>query len=304
MRQARTKKVDSTIQRTTGASAPVRTLLLVLVCVVLGLAGGAYWHYRATSRTPTHVGAGNIALSESTKLVLNGLGSPVEVRFYSLLDSASTSEALREYAGRVDQLLSEYEREAGGKIKVTRRNSRSESDMDAASADGLRAFNSDKGEDCFLGLTVAQRGQKETLGQLAPEWEQALESDLTRAILRVTGAQAVAEREATTARADAATVEDVKRAIPEFASISTEEGKQMLREAALKEFKAAASEMQTQMQQAQQRLSQAQTSGSEAEQQAAMQQLQQIQTEQTEKLQAIAARSQAQIQAWEKLKAK
>ncbi len=105
------------------------------------------------------------------------------------------------------------------------------------------------------------------------------------------------------ATADPATIEEVKRMIPNFDSVSLEEGTRILREAALKEFKAAANEMQTRLSEAQQRLGQAQSGGSAAEQQAAMKDLQQVQADQTEKLKQIAARSAAQIEALRQLKA-
>ena len=68
------------------------------------------------------------------------------------------------------------------------------------------------------------------------------------------------------------------------------------------ELKAAATEMQAEVQQAQQRLSRARNDKSEAEQEAAMKQLQQLQAEQAEKLKQIAARLQAQITVVEQLK--
>jgi type IV secretory pathway VirB10-like protein len=101
---------------------------------------------------------------------------------------------------------------------------------------------------------------------------------------------------------DPAAIEEVKRAIPNFASISLEDGQAILRQAALKEFTAAAKEMDAQVQDAQQQLSEAQNGQSEDQQQAAMKHLQQTQAAQAQKLQQIAARLQAQIAALKKLK--
>ena len=289
--------------------AKVQTILVVLVFFILGIGVGAFCYYRAARgpSTPTENYEGGSRLSESTRAALKGLGPPVEIRFYSILGQASGSDSLRAFAGRVDHLLSEYQREADGKIKVTRHNSRSESNMDAAASDGIRAFNLDKGEACFLGITVAQQDQKESLPQLSPEWEPALESDLTRALLRVTSAQSVAARVAANAQAnaqgDAEAAEEVKRSLPNLASVSLEEGKQMLRETAMKELKAAMNDIEIQIKEARQRLTKAQSDNSEAEQQAALKQLQQSQAQQAVKLKEIAARLQAQIAALERLKA-
>ena len=305
MRRARTELADPAIQRKTGEQAQARILLLVLVCFLLGLAVGAYWYYRAAHRNSTNAGEAGSKLAESTKAVLKTLDAPVEIRFYSLLDPASTSDALRAFAGRVDQLLSEYEQEAGGKIKVARHTTSLDADARAASADGVKAFNLDKGDACFLGVAIVCNDQRETMGQLSPEWEAALESDLSRAIARVAAAKTATKfAAASAAPADAAVIAEVKRSIPNLDSVSLADGKQILRVAALKEIMVATEEMQRRVKEAQQRISQAQTNGSEAEQQAALKQLQQVQAEQTEKLKQVAARSQAQIQALEQIKSK
>ncbi len=101
---------------------------------------------------------------------------------------------------------------------------------------------------------------------------------------------------------DSSTIEEVKQAIPNFASVSLADGTQILREAALKQFAAAAKEMDTQVKQAQEQLVQAKNGQSAAEQQAAVKHLQQTQAEQTEKLQQIAAQLQTQIAAFKQLK--
>ncbi len=98
------------------------------------------------------------------------------------------------------------------------------------------------------------------------------------------------------------TIEAVKRAVPNYASLSLDEGTEMLREAAVKEFTAAASEMQSQVAKARNELDAAQNSNSADDQQAAMKHLQDVQKEQTEKLQQIAAKLQTQIAALKQLK--
>jgi uncharacterized phage infection (PIP) family protein YhgE len=101
---------------------------------------------------------------------------------------------------------------------------------------------------------------------------------------------------------DQAAVEDVKRALPNYAALSVDEGTEILREAALKEYAAAAQELQSQVGQAQAQLRQAQ-SQSPADQQAAMRHLQQVQAEQSQKLQQIGGQLQTQIAALKQLKA-
>lgn len=98
-----------------------------------------------------------------------------------------------------------------------------------------------------------------------------------------------------------AALEAVKRALPNYASLSVEQGTEILREAALKRYAAAANELQRQIAQAQAELKLAE-SKSPAEQQAAMKHLQQVQTEQSQKLRQIGGQLQTQIAALKQLK--
>jgi hypothetical protein len=291
---------------TQGEQAGARTVLLVLICFVLGAAASAFWlnhakksHAGNAEQTPNAV-----TLSESTKAVLAKLNSPVELRYYDLLDSASVPESTIAFATRVDQLLAAMENAGGGKLKVTRYDAQSNfsAAATAAAADGVEAFNRDKGT-CYLGIAVSANDNKESLPRLDPEWEPALEADISRAIQHVSSPPAAAPVSAAVAQSNAATAEEVKKLIPNFASISADEGTRILRESAINELKAATADFDSQIKQAQQQLIQAQNSGSQAEQQAAIAQLQKVQTAQTEKFKEIAAKSEAQIQAFQKLKA-
>ena len=129
----------------------VRPFILLWVVCLLGVAGGALWFYGTTRRGLTEAskeeGQPENALSHATRSVLKRLDSPVQIRFYALLDSASVPASVQALARHVDQLLSEYQREAGDKIQVTRYHSRSDlkAAAVAASADGLKPFNLDKG---------------------------------------------------------------------------------------------------------------------------------------------------------------
>ena len=207
------------------------------------------------------------------------------------------------FASRVDQLLSAYQQAAGGKIKLTRFDTQSNLNPNAAPADGVQAFNLDKGEACYLGVVLVFKGRKETLPHLSPEWEQALEPDVTRALIRLVEATRPAAAAVAPSAPNTNAVQEVKALIPNLGAVSVEEGTRILREAALKDFTAAAKEMEAQVKEAQQRLTQARSGGSDADPQAAMKHLQQVQAEQTEKLKQIAARSKTQIDALQQLKA-
>ena len=101
---------------------------------------------------------------------------------------------------------------------------------------------------------------------------------------------------------DPAIMAEVKRQIPNFASVSLEEGSQILREAALKDLQAALSQMEGQLKEAEQRVARVEEAKSETEKQAALKELQRLQAEQAGKLREFTARSTAQIDALRQFK--
>jgi hypothetical protein len=296
-----------TRKRGTGEQAGARTIVLLLV-LLLGIAACTFWFYTSARRGAAGAsvdtgGTPASLLSDSTKAVLGRLDSPIAIRFYALLDPATVPGSLTAFADRVGQLLAAYQQEAGGKIKVTSFSVQSNSDPNAAMADGITVFNLDKGEACYLGVTLALNGRKETLPHLSPAWEQALEPDVTRAIIRLLDAARPFTVPTAVSQINTAAIQEVRSLITNVAGVSVQQGKEILQDAALKDFTAAAKEMQMQVKEAEQRLTQAQNGGSDAEQQAAMKHLQQVQAEQTEKLKQIAARSKTQIDTFQQLKA-
>ena len=282
----------------------VRVWFLVLAVFLCGCGLTALWLYRGResgSGTSQSGAKSNPArtLSDSTLKVLARVASPVEIRFYSILDPATIPEPLQAFSARIDQLITAYEQQANGKVKVSRYNQSSDANASSASADGIKPFNLDKGDACYLGIALASGAQKESLPRLDPDWEPALESDLTRAIARVIESPAKTSNSPVTQKLDPVITAEVKRAIPNFESVSLEEGKRVLREAALKEFASAVKEMEVQNKDAEQRVKSAQ---SPAEHETAIKNMREVQAEQTEKLKAIAAKSDAQMQTLQLLK--
>jgi hypothetical protein len=292
----------------TNERAGARTIVLFLTVFLLGIAVSASWFYSHSKRNSNAAhsepgGSPSVLLSASSKAVLGRLDSPLEIRFYAVLDPATVPGSVTAFAARMDQLLSAYQQEAGGKIKVTRFDSQSNLSPNAAAADGLRAFNLDKGDACYLGLALAYKGRKESLPHLSPEWEQALEPDLTRAIARLLDSVQPIPVPLAVSQMNTVAVQEVRALIPNLTNVSVEAGKQLLQDAAVSDFTAAVKEMESQVKQAEQRFAQAQNGGSAADLQAARKYLQQVQAEQTERLKQIAAKSKAQIDAFQQLKA-
>lgn len=101
---------------------------------------------------------------------------------------------------------------------------------------------------------------------------------------------------------DPAIVAEVKRQIPDVASVSLERGSQILREAAVKDLRAALSQMEGQIKEAEQRVARMEAAKSETEKQGALKDLQRLQAELAAKLREFTTRSSAQIEALRQLK--
>lgn len=280
-----------------GLPAPRRhPLLLAGSFFLLGVVLTGIWFHRQP--------AGRIAgdLSAPTKNLLGQLAAPVSVRYYSLLPG-NTDESLHAFAGRVAQLLDAVQAASGGKVQIATIDTPAETNAAAAGADGIQPFNLDQGDACFLGFAIASGKNKETFARLQPEWEPALEYDLVRAILRVAAVAAPAKPLPETARPSAEITASINRLIPDVNGTSVETANQIFHDEFLKACGEAGTEMETQMNAAQQQVVQAQTSGSPADLEAAQKHLSQVQLEQADKIKQIAARLQLQLAVFQRMKA-
>ena len=281
-------------------------LLALLVGVGVGLAAGALWTHRSGNShivTSAPAAAGETpGLSEGTKAILKRLQAPAQLKLYSTIDPANAPEDLKLFARRLDQLLSLYQQESNGKIAVTRLTSLAYTNTSAAVSDGIKPFTLNNDTECVIGLAVLYKGHRESVAQLVPEWEAAMEIDISRAIQNAINSAPASGMAAIPPQLAAAVTEDLKQLIPKIDSVSLADGTRILREAALKEFAEAAKSSQAQLKEAQQQLSQAQNGGTEADQQAAMKHLQEVQAAQSEQLRQIASKSRIQIETLRALK--
>jgi hypothetical protein len=268
-----------------------RPLLLAAAFFILGAILTATWFYY--SRPATGAVAGR--LSEATQNLLGQLDAPVTIRYFSLLPAGSANETLQSYAERVEQLLDAVQAATGGKVQVSRFNSPTETNITAASTEGIRPFNLDKGDACFLGLTIVGREHKESLPQLQPEWEAALEFDLARAILRAGATAAPAPLPAAVAKPSAETIATINRLIPDVKSVSEEEADQIFHAEFLKDCAIVGTELEAQINAAQEKVQQAATNGSADDLEAARKNLAKVQVEQADKLKQVAAQLQVRM---------
>jgi hypothetical protein len=278
-----------------GKSRPGRILFVFALIITAAIAGTFQYsrHVRA-QKAAAQQEAENAAstLLPSTKAVLGGLKSPIEIRFYSLLDPATTPESTRAFAERVSRLLANYQRDGNGKVHVVRVDEMSDANAKSAAADGIHSFNREKGEASYFGIAAVRDGQKEAMAELSPEWEQALESDLSRMVARVNEMAPPNATPANVGGSELAAAQNAVASNPALANASLEQGTQLLRDQALAEFKAAVTDMQSQQKAVEEKL--AQGGASESEIASA---IQKIQAEQTAKMQEITARLHNQLAA-------
>jgi hypothetical protein len=283
----------------TARSPGGRAVLLALVFFLLGVAATVAWLEYGKNGSPAPSAAG---LPRDALDLLRGLNAPVQLRFYSVLPPGSAPPRLQDFSQRVDRLLSEFQNANPARIQVVRSDSATGANADAAAGDGLRPFNLEKGEACFLGVTVANGGQKETLAQLQPEWEAALPADLARAILGV-AAETPTPEVAKVVPLTPAITNEILKLIPDINAATSEEANRIFRQDFVNQCAKAGIEMEAQINAAAQEVVKAQNGGSASDLDAARKKLSQVQLEQTEKLKEVAAHLQLQLDAFQQMKA-
>ena len=126
-------------------------------------------------------------LSNGTKAILKKLDTPVEIRLYRTQSAKDMPVFLGTYADRVEDLLSEYKKVAGGNIEIKKFDPEPDSDAeDSANLDGVEGQALQMGGDkVYLGLAISCLDAKVAIPFLAPDREKLLEYDISRAISRV-----------------------------------------------------------------------------------------------------------------------
>lgn len=128
-------------------------------------------------------------LSPGTKAILAKLEAPVKIRLYFSQGSSAVPVGLKTFAKRVEDLLGEYRRASNGRVVIEKLNPEPDSDAeDSATLDGIEGQLTNTQEKFYLGLAVSFLDEKAALPVLAPDREQLLEYDITRAITRVASA--------------------------------------------------------------------------------------------------------------------
>lgn len=132
---------------------------------------------------------GIYTLSDGTKRVLAGLSADklTTIRLYASRDNRLMPQQYQSYAGTVQDLLLEFEKNSGGKIKLEKTDPRpSTEEEDKAVADDIAGHQVNaEGDKVYLGLAVQCLQQKEVIPFLNPGEEANLEYQIARAISKV-----------------------------------------------------------------------------------------------------------------------
>ena len=124
-------------------------------------------------------------LSEGTKEMLAGMQEPVDLRFYYSDSLDDVGAYFSAHAGRVDELLEQYRRLSGGKVRIERLDPEPFStEEDLAVAEGVRGLPiTNQGDLAYFGISGRNTtDDTEVLAYLAPERADFLEYDLTRMV--------------------------------------------------------------------------------------------------------------------------
>lgn len=124
-------------------------------------------------------------LSEGSKSILENLDEPINLHFFFSDKAAKDLVALRNYAKRVEEMLRDYERASGGKIKLSIVDPEpfSESE-DRAAAFGLQAVPlNQSGDKLYFGLAGTNAvDDTQVIGFFQPDQEAFLEYELSRLV--------------------------------------------------------------------------------------------------------------------------
>jgi ABC-type uncharacterized transport system involved in gliding motility auxiliary subunit len=125
-------------------------------------------------------------LSDGTKSILGRLDGKLKIRFYCTQDDPAMPIPWANYAKRIEDLLAEYKKAAGGKIEIEKLNPQPDTDAeDFANLDNVTPRQIGLTESVYLGLSFTYIDAKTAIAFMPAEREKFLEYDITRAISQV-----------------------------------------------------------------------------------------------------------------------
>jgi ABC-type uncharacterized transport system involved in gliding motility auxiliary subunit len=157
-------------------------IVLALLLLVIGLLAVNYLATALPVRLDATAG-GIYTLSPGTRSILAKLEEPVRLDFYFSAGAAGLRVHDKNYAARVQEMLRQYVRAAGGRIELNIVDPKPDTPAEEqAAAAGLTGQPLPTGETAYFGLVVTHADKQEVIAWLSPQREPFLEYDLTRAI--------------------------------------------------------------------------------------------------------------------------
>lgn len=169
----------------TSSNALNLLIAIAIVAVVNYIVGGlGFLNFRA-DLTEKNI----YTLSDGTKRIIEGLNPerPTSIRLYITQDNRLMPQWAQSYATTVQDMLLEFEKNSGGKIKLEKIDPRPNTeDEDKAVADDIQGYVvNDSGDKAYFGLAIQSLQQKEVIPSLNPNEEATLEYQIARAVSKV-----------------------------------------------------------------------------------------------------------------------
>jgi ABC-type uncharacterized transport system involved in gliding motility auxiliary subunit len=173
------------IDKIKNADRSLLASLSIVLALVFFLAFNALINTAFTASRLDLTQDGLFTLSEGTKELLSTIDEPIDVRLYYSRRFNELGPDIARHSTRVIELLGEYERLSGGKVRVEVFDPEAFSpEEDLAVSDGLQGLPFDQsGERVYFGVAgTNSTDDRDSIGYLAPERGPFLEYDLTRLI--------------------------------------------------------------------------------------------------------------------------
>ena len=126
------------------------------------------------------------SLSNGTMEILSNLKYDTVIKVFYTRDDTHTPTHIKNYAKRMMDFLSEYEKYSAGRLSIEHYDPEPDSEAeDQAASYGIEGVDLPTGEKIYFGLTAVAADQEATIPMLDPTREEQLEYDITRTIARV-----------------------------------------------------------------------------------------------------------------------
>lgn len=159
-------------------------LLIAAIVLAVNLIGSVMFRRVKLDMTEENL----FTLSKGSVNILRSIEDDVTAKLYYSKTAAGGQPVLKTFAGRIVDLLGEYEAASKGKLKVEIEDPRPDTpEEDNAVRYGLRAFpGGENGEPIYLGLVLRdESGNENAIPVFSPDKEERLEYEISKAIYSV-----------------------------------------------------------------------------------------------------------------------